>query len=88
MQYPDDETEFGRCWSSTAGELSAVKSAIVEVEKRAGEAFIRKRDEVANALRDLASELGRRRDELSKKVDEYIAEDKKRTYERTKPFRH
>lgn len=65
-----------------------MKSAILEVEKRTGEAFVRKRDEVANALRDLATELGRKRDELSKQVDAYIAEDKRRAYERRRVLGH
>lgn len=84
MDFPDDEIEFGRCWSSTAGELAGVKSSINEVEKRAAEAFIRRQDTVANALRDLAVELGRRRDELSKRLSEFIEEDRKRSYEKRK----
>ena len=85
--FPDDDLEFTRCWSATAGELSATVHARAEVEKRAGEAFIRKRDDVANALRDLAAELQRRATEMSKRVDEFIAEDKRRNYERTKMLR-
>jgi hypothetical protein len=81
MDYPTDAVEFGRCWSSTAGELAGVKAAICEAEKRAGEAFIRGRDEVANALRDLVKALTYRAESLSKAVDGYKVEDGKRKYQ-------
>lgn len=84
MDFPDDAVEFGRCWSSTAGELYGVKTAISEVEKRAAEAFIRRQDAVANALRDLAVALGQTRDQLSKRLGEYIEEDRRRNYEKRK----
>ncbi len=86
--FPDDEVEFNRCWVATAGSLEAMSQVVVEAESRAAQAFVRRRDEVANALRDLAAELARRRDALSKKVDDFIAEDKKRTYERMRPLRY
>ena len=88
MDFPDDETEFGRSWSSTAGELAGIKTAINEAEKRAGEAFIRRQDNIANALRDLSVELGRQRDKLSEKVQAYITESSKRAYERRKVLGH
>ena len=88
MEFPTEEVEFGRCWSSAAGELSAMKSAIIEVERRSGEAFIRGRDEVANALRDLAVALGRSRNELERKVDGFIKEDARRKHELRRVLGH
>lgn len=87
-EFPDDELEFSRCWSATAGELSAMKEAVAEAENRSAQAFIRKRDEVANALRDLATVLTRRTEVLSQKLEGFIAEDKRRTWEKTKMLRH
>ncbi len=84
MSFPDDETEFGRCWSSAAGELAGLKEAIAEAEKRSAEAFIRRQDAVANALRDLALSLTSRRDGQSALVQGYIEEDKKRKYQMRK----
>lgn len=85
--FPDKEEDFRGCWSSTAGELHGIKMAIVEIEKRAAEAFVQRRDEVANALRNAAMALFAERDNLSKRVNEYIAEDKRRHFEKTKILR-
>ena len=86
--FPDDMDEFNRQWSSAAGALSAMKEAICEVESRAAAAFVARRDEVANALRDLAQKLKHREGEMSKKLTAFIEEDKRRTYERNRPLRH
>lgn len=86
--FPDDSLEFSRCWSATAGKLSGMVQARSAAEERSAQAFIRKRDEVANALRDLATHLQHCCDELSKEVDAFIAEDKRRNYEMSKMLRH
>lgn len=78
MSFPDDETEFGRQWSSAAGELHGVKQAIAEVERRSAEAFICRQDAVANALRDLALSLTSTANGLSAIVQGHIAESQKR----------
>lgn len=82
--FPDDQLEFRQCWSSTAGHLAGIKDAINEAEKRAGEFFIKKQDQIANALRDLATALAVQRDKLSKDVQAYIDEAKKRDFEMRK----
>jgi hypothetical protein len=79
--FPKEPVEFGRCWSSAAGELNGIKRCIVEVERRAADAFVRGQDQNANALRDLAVWMRFQRDESSKKVDDFIAENRKRDYE-------
>jgi hypothetical protein len=84
MNFSDDMQEFNRQWSSAAGALSAMKESICEVESRAAAAFVARRDEVANALRDLAQKLKQREAEMSKKLDAFIAEDRRRTYEMRK----
>lgn len=88
MDFPTEKDEFQRCWSSAAGELAAMKEAIAEAEKRSAETFVRRRDEVAKALRDLAYELSHRRDKMSARVSGFIEEDKRRRYEETKMLRH
>jgi uncharacterized protein YukE len=86
--FPDNMEEFNRQWSSCAGSLSTMKEAIAETERRSAAAFVARRDEVANALRDLAQELKRRESDLSKRLDGFIKEDGRRTYELTKMLRH
>lgn len=76
-----DETELGLRHSAKAHELSTIKTVIVEVDKRAGEAFVRGRDEVANALRCLSQHLSFERDKASKRLDEFIKEDGRRRQE-------
>ncbi len=82
--FPDEQLEFRQCWSATAGELVGIKCAINEAEKRAAEFFIRKQDQIANALRDLATALSIKRDQLSKDVEAFIEEAKKRDHEMRK----
>lgn len=86
--FPTEEQEFNRCWSSNAGHLAGIKEAIGEAERKSAEAFVRRRDEVANALRDLAVSLYARREALARVVAAYIEEDKRRLCERTKMLRH
>jgi len=87
MTFPDDAIEFGRQWSAAAGELHGVKTTIAEIEKRAGEAFVRKQDAVANALRDLASYLTHQRDNLNARLDEFLTESRRRELEIRKMVR-
>lgn len=76
--------EFARQWSAIAGELAGIKTAINAAEKRAGEAYIRGQDQVASALRDLATQLNRDAHDLSKMLEGFINEDRKRSHEQRK----
>lgn len=79
--YPPDEATFTNHWSSAAGALSAMKEAIVEVEKRAGEAFIAGKDAIAQAMRDLATVLQYKTKQMGEKVQGYIEEKRRREQE-------
>ena len=85
---PDDPKEFDRCWSNQGGSVASMGEAILECEKRAQVAFIQRRDDVANALRDLARELKYRQDKMAEKLTEYIKESKRREYEIRKAVGH
>ena len=70
--YSADEATFQRSWSSKAGETSALARAVVELNARSAAAFIAKKDDVANALRDAATainEMSAAAQEVAKFVD-------------------
>ena len=81
IPFPDEPAEFDRCWSSAVGELSALSSVLAQVETRAGAAFVRKRDDAANALRDLQTWLTRQKEEQVVKVQALIDENRRRAYQ-------
>lgn len=81
FDFPDDATEFQLCWTSKASEVTVWASARTQAEERAGAAFIRKQDQVAEAMRSLAALFdGFHRTTLSE-LNQYIAEDNRREAE-------
>lgn len=78
MQYPTDEMEFRQQWSACSGRLSGIRFGIVEAENRSAEAYVMKRDEVASALRDLATRLKSFESEERKILAGFIKESQKR----------
>ena len=81
VQFPTDEVEFGRCWSSTVGHLSGTQNAPVLAEQRAANAYIRGQDLVAAAIRALARELQQLADKLKAELEGYVQEDGRRRNE-------
>jgi hypothetical protein len=81
MTLPENNLEFQLQWSSNAGKLAAMKEALVEIENRAGEAFVRRKDAVATALRDLATEIKSHISGLEKTIDAFVKEDASRRYQ-------
>lgn len=68
MEITEQEYTREKCWSGAGGEVSAYKSVIALINKEAGEAFVRGRDEQAKLLRDLAQRI--QKDLLSRAEDE------------------
>lgn len=81
-----EETELQLQHSQKAGEVSAMKAVIAEVQERMGFMFVRRRDDAAAALRDLDSALDAILRQNQKKLDEFIEESKRREYLKRKMF--
>lgn len=79
--FSNDMTEFGRCWSSEAGKLDALKQAVLIAERRSAEAFVRGQDNTANALRDCARELQQLVTDSSGRLGAFIEENRRRQHE-------
>ena len=76
--FPEDDVEFKNYWSSYAGKLSGLKVAIEEIEKRSCEAFIKRQDEIAGVLRNLAADFKNKQSEYEDIVRSCIAENRRR----------
>ena len=88
MSYPAEPSEFQAQWSSKGGECGALKRAVLAIEKRVGESYVRNQDQVAMALRDAAREIKEMADQASKELDGYIKESDRRRFEINKVLRH
>lgn len=83
--FPDDELEFRLNWTYKAAENSVLGGMVNRLRENAGQAFIRKQVEVANAFMRLADEVERDANITHKELGEYIAEDGRREHDfRTK----
>jgi hypothetical protein len=88
MTFPDDEQEFQRNWSMKAGEVSALKRAALLAEEASARYFVRRQDQTASAIRDLSVTIGVLATAAQQELEEFIKEDKRRTWEKTKPLRY
>ena len=82
QDFPADELEFQRLWSSKSGETAALEQVIALLNKRTADAYVRHRDEVATDLRNAASAVVELHRNAADDLREFIEADKKRQYER------
>lgn len=76
--YPQDESEFRSAWARSAGKLSAYKELKKDMEDRAGAAFVHRRDDVADYLREYIHTLGLKIEDLKQQVAGFISEGERR----------
>jgi hypothetical protein len=81
IDFPDDELEFRLCWTSKASEVSTYAGCRNMAENAASTAYIRKRDDVAESMRNLATSFQALEQTATSELREYIKEDQRREYE-------
>lgn len=79
--FPDDPVEFQQAWSQLAGKCVAMQNVVTRLNERAANLFINRNDSAADNMREMATIFSREAEALSRELDAYIKEGRRRDAE-------